>query len=97
MGGKIRSFLALPLFIFRLPLVFIGYIYKSCKYIGYSLPKQGGSYVYNRVNKTYKGVSVWYFGEDLEESDQVSFRKTSYKICDIFSMEIGSLLDNNNN
>ena len=88
MGGKIRSFLALPLFIFRLPLVFIGYIYKSCKYIGYSLPKQGGSYVYNRVNKTYKGVSVWYFGEDLEESDQVSFRKLLTKFVTRFQWKL---------
>ena len=72
MGGKLQSVFSLTLFVVKLPLLTLGYIYKSCVYVGFVLPTKSGRFVVNKVSRTYRGVSEWYYGEPVEK-DHVSY------------------------
>ena len=68
---KMQSILHVARFLVRLPIVTIGFIYKSFVYVGFTVPKLGGKFVFNKVDKSCRSVSKWYYGENIEE-DHVS-------------------------
>ena len=65
------SLFSLLLFIIRLPFVAASVVYKSGVFVLLTLPNRSVKYVYNGVGKSRKRFSEWYFGEKINEDEQV--------------------------
>ena len=65
------NFISLLLFIIRLPFVMARAVYSSGVFVLLTLPNRGVKYVYNGVGRSKKRLSMWYFGEKINEDEQV--------------------------
>ena len=65
------NLISLLLFIIRLPYVMAKVVYTSGAFVLLTLPNRGVKYVYNGVGRSKKSLSKWYFGEKINEDEQV--------------------------
>ena len=65
------NLISLLLFIIRLPYVMAKVVYTSGAFVLLTLPNRGVKYVYNSVGRSKKSLSKWYFGEKINEDEQV--------------------------